>query len=99
MLAVGCVCCALNLALGFRPSLFPVEIHHLNGGGHHGQKRRGDEFTIPLCTWHHRGLGPAAKLRDAYGPSWAKGSRPFRATYGTDNELLELANRLAGLGS
>lgn len=99
LLAVGCVCCWRNHRLGLRPSLLPVEIHHLNGGGHHGQPRRGDEFTIPLCVWHHRGLGPAAKFTSAYGPSWAKGSRPFRKAYGTDDELLAVANRLAGLRS
>ena len=98
--AIGCVCCDMN---GTHPQFMrcliaPVEIHHLNGGGHHGQKRRGDEFTVPLCGWHHRGVGgPARNMALMYGPSWAKGSKPFRAVYGTDDELLALANRLIGV--
>jgi len=96
--SIGCVCCRQAESAGFLPTMFPVEIHHLNGGGHHGQKRRGDEFTIPLCTWHHRGQGPTREYTDLFGPSWAKGSKPFRAVYGTDDELLALANRLTGVG-
>jgi len=99
--AIGCVCCRKNRIeadLGFTFTRFLVEIHHLNGGGHHGQKRRGDEYTIPLCVWHHRGIGPAAVHTRLYGPSWAKGSKPFRAVYGGDDELLALADRLIGVG-
>lgn len=95
---LGCICCQKNLddveQVWLIPTGQPVEIHHLNGGGHHGQKRRGDEFTIPLCVWHHRGLGESAYSTSTYGPSWAKGSKPFRAVYGTDDELLALVNSL-----
>ena len=98
--AIGCVCCWLNERDGLFPTLSPVEIHHLNGGGHHGQKRRGDEFTVPLCSFHHRAVpvfpGPYRFQARMYGPSWAKGSKPFRAVYGPDDELLALANRLIG---
>lgn len=97
--AFGCICCHLNMHNGDKlRTVFAVEIHHLNGGGHHGQKRRGDEYTIPLCTWHHRGIGPAKEYAEMYGPSWAKGSKPFRAVYGSDDELLALANRLIAAG-
>jgi hypothetical protein len=97
---LGCLCCRMNrYHPDFLACLAPIEIHHLNGGGHHGQKRRGDEFTIPLCSWHHRGVGGPAKAWTAlYGPSWAKGSKPFRAVYGSDDELLALANRLIAGG-
>lgn len=95
---LGCICCQMNLDdesfPGLLPTFLPVEIHHLNGGGHHGQKRRGDDFTIPLCVWHHRGQGVAKTMTAAHGPSWAKGSKPFRAVYGTDDELLALVNSL-----
>lgn len=91
---VGCICCRLNHDLGLLPSGLHVELHHLNGGGHHGQKRRGDDFTIPLCVWHHRGQGVTKAMTAAHGPSWAKGSKPFRAMYGTDDELLALVNSL-----
>jgi hypothetical protein len=74
------------------------EIHHLNDGGLHGGKRRGDDFTIPLCTWHHRGVQLPGLSRDAmttiHGPSWAGGSKPFRAFFGSDDSLLSLANKL-----
>lgn len=97
--SVGCVCCAVNHGFGFLPSLLPVEIHHLNAGGLHGGKRLGDEFTIPLCKWHHRGVATGflsrAQMTPMYGPSWANGSKPFRAVYGSDADLLARAN--AGL--
>ena len=96
--AIGCVCCRKNEEIGLVPVCMYAEIHHLNGGGHHGQKRRGDEYTIPLGPWHHRGIGSHASLMTRlHGPSWAKGSKPFRAVYGTDDELLALANRLIGV--
>lgn len=95
---LGCVCCLLNQDNGDGMTSTPVEIHHLNGGGHHGQKRRGDEFTIPLCSYHHRAVpafsAPYRTQAEHYGPSWAKGSKPFRAVYGTDDELLALVNSL-----
>jgi hypothetical protein len=91
---LGCICCAMNEDIGRERVCDYAEIHHLNGGGHHGQKRRGDEYTIPLGPWHHRGIGNAADLTKRGGPSWAKGSKPFRKVYGTDAELLALVNEL-----
>jgi hypothetical protein len=87
---MGCICC---WKLGL-PGIVP-EIHHLNGGGHAGQKRRGDEFTIPLCRWHHQGISGSdgmAHFRMMYGPSLKLHSRAFRAEFGTDDELLEKVN-------
>lgn len=98
--AVGCLCCALNAALGFQRTNLPVEIHHLNEGGLHGGKRRGDRYTIPLCTWHHQGKGFAGTLWSlalVYGPSWKGGSKPFRRVYGTDDELLAMADERGSL--
>lgn len=98
---VGCLCCLLNqrrglLAVplnGFRQR---VEIHHLNEGGQPGSKRRGDRYTVPLCSWHHRGEG---NLDGAlYGPTWVGGSKPFRAVYGLDDELLAMADEAIGWG-
>lgn len=84
-----------------------TEEHHLNTGGNAGQRRRGDEFSIPLCQWHHRGemrqnrwprVERAAEWESAYGPSLARNSKEFRTRYGTDDELLQLTNeRLASL--
>lgn len=90
---VGCVCCRLNLVQGREATGQGTEIHHLNGGGQPGQARRGDLFTIPLCIWHHRGVGLRADA-DRFGPSWARGTKPFREVYGSDDELLAFANRL-----
>lgn len=96
---IGCLCCTANLAMGLGLTMLRVEIHHLNRGGHAGQKRRGDEFSLPLCSWHHRGvLLPARGMTrltmiQRFGPSLAGGSKPFRAVYGDDDSLLEQANK------
>lgn len=98
----GCVCCLMNPSLGFQYTGFGIpEIHHLNEGGLHGGKRRGDEYTIPLCAYHHRGkinhhhplIGPMSSIEEVrrlFGPSWAHGSQIFRDTYPHDDELLAL---------
>jgi len=103
--SVGCVCCEINKEDdgGFYwPSVptgdfMALEIHHLNAGGLHGGKRLGDDMTIPLCGWHHRGVcfqhWTKNNMTWCYGPSWAGGSKPFRAVYGSDAELLARANR------
>lgn len=73
-----------------------AEIHHLNLGGRAGQKRRGDEFTIPLCAWHHRGSveagHTATSMREERGPSLARHSKAFREKYGPDDEILALVD-------
>lgn len=57
----------------------PCEIHHLlDTGG-----RRGHAFTIGLTYEHHQGNNGIHKAK-----------RSFRERYGTDDELLELTNRL-----
>jgi hypothetical protein len=82
----GCLCCR-------RFGVWSVpEIHHLNEGGHAGQKRRGDEFTIGLCSWHHRGI--RSFLSGTLGPSLALNSREFRERFGSDDELLAAQNEL-----
>lgn len=71
-----------------------VDIHHLISGN----KRRGHLFTVGLCKWHHLRYPiqdmSANETRKLLGPSLADGSKPFRAKFGTDDELLELQNRL-----
>lgn len=98
-----CMCCRANESLGFWQvplimGLIKIERHHLNSGGYAGQKRLGDEYTIPLCSWHHRGVIRPQWTRitmiASYGPSLAGGSKPFRETYGTDAELLAKTNLL-----
>lgn len=75
-----------------------AEIHHLNLGGKAGQARRGDEWTIPLSPWHHRGEPmpgyTATQMREQFGPSLARSSKAFRERYGSDDKLLAKVNDL-----
>ncbi|WP_343649453.1 Ref family recombination enhancement nuclease [Stenotrophomonas sp.] len=90
---IGCIVCD---ALGH--GFMPCQVHHLLVGGKHGQKRRGHDYTIGLCPWHHVGE-PMAGLShsvctDRYGPSYAREPRRFRQEIGTDDYLLDLQNTL-----
>lgn len=85
----GCVACRK-----YRGLVAPAEIHHLTCGGRHGQKRRGHQFSIGLCPWHHRGVGVAVELEARLGPSYARTPRLFRETFGQDDELLAFQNEL-----
>lgn len=90
-----CIACQL---FGVAHQPFPTEAHHLNLGGHAGQKRRGDEFQIPLCAWHHRGKQPkyvhSLVMPALYGPSLARQSKKFREAFGTDDALLARTNEM-----
>lgn len=109
LLEVGCLCCLANLrGYRYRATGSPCEEHHLNAGGIAGQARRGEDATVPLCAYHHRGVVPAevralglSGTREAliarYGPSWAHGSKAFRDVYPGDDALLAEANERAGL--
>ena len=76
-----------------------VEVHHLNLDGKAGQKRLGHRYTIGLCPWHHRGVTNGLRadvMQSMLGPSLANGSKPFRAEFGSDMELLAVQDRLIG---
>lgn len=87
-----CIACLLR---GTQPD-YPqhIEIHHLLSGN----RRIGHMATASLCPWHHRGVPPwgwgDAEALGHLGPSLAKGSKPFRAEFGADAELLEIQNGL-----
>ncbi len=87
-LDTGCVACRLQ-GLGFSFA----EIHHLGVG-----KRLGHNETIGLCSWHHRAVRPdgwsAEEMCSHLGPSLARGSKPFHAHFGSDDELLAEQERL-----
>lgn len=83
---IGCIAC-----LRFGVWRVP-EVHHLNLGGLAGHKRRGDEFTIGLCDYHHRGVKSA--LSGLCGPSLALTPNAFRAHFGSDDALLLEQNKL-----
>lgn len=85
---IGCLACRKK---GYRSA---PDVHHLNLGGHAGQKRRGDEFSIGLCPYHHRGVAPFANARAVLGPSLALEPRRFREVFGSDDALLAWQNRL-----
>jgi RecA-dependent nuclease len=86
---LGCICCRM---LGFYSA---PDIHHIVSGG----KRKGNQYTLPLCSWHHRGVKPypvVISVLRSIGPSLAGGSKPFVARWGTELELLDKVNQLIG---
>lgn len=91
-----CVACKLR---GKQPA-YPIhiEIHHLLSGG----RRIGHSATVSLCVWHHRALPlwgmTHDECRQEFGPSLAEGSKPFRAEFGADKELLAIQNDLLTAG-
>ena len=86
-----CIACYLRGAKGYNH----IEIHHLLSGN----KRIGHMATVSLCVWHHRGLHHwgSQGARDVLGPSLAHGSKPFRAEFGSDAELLAIQNEMLGV--
>lgn len=84
---IGCICCRLQ-GLGWSPA----EVHHLTIGGKHGQKRRGHDFTIGLCSTHHRGTW--VPWIDKCRPLYSEQPRAFRERFGQDDALLAFQNEL-----
>ena len=87
---LGCIACRMLDP----PAIRPCTVHHLTIGGRHGQKRRGHDFTVGLCDWHHQGLGVEKILVLLYGPSYARQPLAFRERFGRDEELLEFQDEL-----
>ena len=89
----GCIACAIKGMARY------AEIHHLTVGGKHGQKRRGHDYTVGLCPWHHRGENTFhdANPEAIYGPSYAREPRRFREVFGQDDALLDYQNKLLGI--
>ena len=84
---VGCIACRI---LGYPEQ--PCDIHHTLSG----HVRRGDQFTVGLCPYHHRGVwnDRFQSLKNAQslcGPSLALEPNEFRARFGSDEALLTLA--------
>lgn len=99
LMDLGCIACHM---MGFGRAN-GTEQHHLNTGGVAGQLRRGDEFSIPLCRWHHRGepvypisCPSVLVTEEVLGPSLKLTAKLFRETFGDDDTLLALTNRLTG---
>ena len=94
---LGCVACSIN---GFSTGM-KVEIHHLVDKG----TRRlsgGNEATIGLCSFHHRGEPwidfPVSYMRERFGPSMALEAKAFAQEFGTQRELLARVNEMLSEG-
>lgn len=90
IVSLGCVACirgkvACSLA---------VEVNHLLDGG----VRIGHHATVPLCSWHHRGVAfegiDKNRMAKLFGPSFYHDAREFRDAYGDDNTLLVFTDLL-----
>ena len=86
---IGCLACR---HYGYYQS---ADMHHLLSGTH----RIGNDATIPLCEYHHRGIWHLRfpSLKKAYtllGPSLALEPKRFHERFGSDEELLAQAQRL-----
>ena len=76
----------------------PTEAHHLTSGG----RRLGHDYTIPLGSFHHRGLLPVGmktthEAVERFGPSLETSKRDFIEKFGTEFELLAETNKLLGI--
>lgn len=81
----------------------PCEKHHLLTTGRHGNgKRRGEQATIGLTPYYHRGYNYSglqgqytrAEALKHFGPSYADSAKLFRQEFGSDEELLAEQDRL-----
>ena len=94
---MGCICC-LMLGLPLHQHCGAIEIHHQNLDGKAGQKQLGQDFTVALGGWHHRGALPPSEtnrsMAEVFGPSLAVSSRAFRARFGDDAAQLAHQNSL-----
>lgn len=81
---LGCIACRINGNYGV-----PAEIHHLV----EGNKRLGNDYTLPLCAFHHRGVAENS-IERLKGPSLALNKRAFVDEYGNEHELLARVDRL-----
>jgi hypothetical protein len=92
--SIGCLCCR-KIGLPMQGGV--TEIHHLLSGN----RRRGHEYTVPLCAYHHRAVPwsgfTSKQMAEAFGPSLAKGSKPFHKFFGSDDSLLAEVNKMIGI--
>lgn len=88
--AIGCIACIMERI----PYRRMCEWHHMTKAGF----TQGHQDTIGLCQWHHKGVCEdgmtSSMMRAKYGPSLAKGSKPFYANYGDYDFLLGYQDHL-----
>src|ERR1700691_2087627 len=87
---IGCIACHVQ---GF--AAVSAEIHHIVDKGYR-KHSGGNQATIPLCAWHHRGnllngFTPA-RMKMMWGPSMFLEAKEFARTYGSQRELLAIVN-------
>lgn len=87
---IGCVPCRIK-----HGEYRPAECNHLLSGS--GGYRKGHEFTVPECEWHHRGLPISGVTEDTMfrllGPSRALHKKQFLEAFGSDDRLLEITEK------
>lgn len=88
---IGCVACLLEEINS------QADIHHIVDKGYR-KHSGGDEATIPLCPYHHRGMVPDGMTRieaeALYGPSLANSKREFVQRFGSERALLLFVEHL-----
>lgn len=91
---MGCVACRSERGL---VGILPAEVHHLVDKGYR-KHSGGNQATIPLCHWHHRGEPiidhSVTWMRNMFGPSMRLESKEFAKVYGTQRELLARVNEM-----
>lgn len=87
---LGCIACHLDGYLGV-----PPDMHHLVDKGYR-KHSGGNQATLPLCPWHHRGEPPTdftvAYMHSTRGPSMHWHGKEFTHRYGSQRALLALVN-------
>jgi hypothetical protein len=72
----------------------PAEIRHITEGF---RRVNGSEtehrWTYCICPWHHRSVPPTEIYYD-FGPSMARDPRAYHARYGSERELVQIADAL-----
>lgn len=86
---VGCIPCWLE-GISFNP----CDVQHVVKG----RKRLGHRWTYGCCPWHHRGVpvnGLNTKQSEQQaGPSLARDPKAYHAKYGSEEELVELCDKM-----
>jgi hypothetical protein len=96
---IGCLVCHLK---GYTIPCGMTEIHHLVDKGYR-KHSGGNQATIPLGVWHHRGEPlidyTATEMRAIWGPSMFRESKEFTRLYGSQRELLAIVNEILSGGN
>ncbi|HXN96007.1 MAG TPA: Ref family recombination enhancement nuclease [Candidatus Acidoferrales bacterium] len=91
---LGCIACHHERGAAH---ILPAEVHHLVDKGYR-KHSGGNQATIPLCHWHHRGEPimnhSVTWMRGMFGPSMFHESKEFARVYGSQRELLAKVNEL-----